>query len=165
VLVSSTALELILLDQDKNELCRHAVSQLSGQKILKTDHTRDKRLAIAEMMEEFCWLMTDKDGAREWISQIKEDKPRYIRDQIQLLISVVGRLGQQIAAQALDYCRHHQIISAVDFKAVAEKLRREQPALKEARIISLNPLNGESHQKTLLDPDKSDLQAYETLFK
>lgn len=165
VLVSSTKLELILLDQDKNELCRHEVSQFTGQKILKTDHGRDKRLAIAEMMEEFCGLMIDKDAAMEWILQIKEDKPRYIRDQIQLLIGIVGIMGQQIAGQALDYCRSHQIISAGDFKAVAVKLKQEQPVLQEAKIASLNPLNGQNYQKTMLDPDKSDLQAYETLFK
>lgn len=166
VLVSSTRLELILLDLSKNELCRHAVSQLTGQKILKTDHARDKRAAIAEMMEEFCELMEDKEAAREWISKIKEDKPRYIRDQIQLLIATVGSIGQQVAAQALDYCRIHQIISAGDFKAVAEKLIQEQkPVLQEAKIVSLNPLNGESYQRTMLDPDKSELQAYEILFK
>ena len=165
VLVSSTKLELILLDQDKNELCRHQVSQLTGQKILKTDHGRDKRLVIAEMMEEFCALMIDKDAAMEWILQIKEDKPRYIRDQIQLLITIVGSIGQPLAGQALDYCRNHQIISAGDFKAVAVKLKQQAPVLQEAKIISLNPLNGQNYQKTMLDPDKSDLQAYETLFK
>ncbi|MET3113462.1 hypothetical protein AAKU52_001187 [Pedobacter sp. CG_S7] len=65
----------------------------------------------------------------------------------------------------MDYCRSHQIISAGDFKAVAEKLKQQEPVLGEAKIISLNPLNGESYQKTMLDPDKSDLQAYEMLFK
>lgn len=165
VFVSDTTLEIILLDKDKKELCRHLVSPFTGQKILKTDHNRDKGLAIAEMMQEFCGLLQDQDAALKWVSQIKEDKPRYIRDQIQLLMATVNKVGQQVAGQALDYCRTHQIISAVDFKAVAEKLKQEQPVLKEAIIIPLNPLNGKNHPKEILDPDKSDLHAYEILFK
>jgi hypothetical protein len=118
------------------------------------------------MMEEFCELMPDRDRAMEWILQIKEDKPpRYIRDQIQPLITIVGSIGQPLAGAALDYCRNHQIISAGDFRAVAVKLKQQEPVFQEAKIVSLNPLNGQNYQKTMLDPDKSDLQAYETLFK
>ena len=164
VLVNSSTLELIILGLDKKELCRHGISPLSGHKILSTDHTRDKRFAIAQMMQEFCALMKDKDGAMEWVSQIREHKPRYIRDQVQMLIATAGSLNQDITAQALDYCRMHQIISAVDFRAVADNLKQETPAWLEAKIIPLNPLNGHTYEKALLEPDKSDLQAYELLF-
>lgn len=116
------------------------------------------------MMQEFCALMKDKDGAMEWVSQIREHKPRYIRDQVQMLIATAGSLNQDITAQALDYCRTYQIISAVDFKAVAESLKPETPACVEAKIIPLNPLNGHTYEKALLEPHKSDLQAYEILF-
>jgi hypothetical protein len=165
VLVKATLQEIILLDQNKVELCRHALSPLKGQKILQTDHTRDKQFAIAAMMEEFSALMEDKPGALEWVSQIRNHKPRYIRDQIQLLKATVTGLDAGIASAALDYCITHQIVSAVDFKAVAEKLKQEMPAAPQAIVIQLNPLSGELHQKAGTTPQKSDLNDYEALFQ
>jgi integrase-like protein len=165
VLVKATLQEIILLDQNKVELCRHALSPLKGQKILQTDHTRDKRLAIAAMMEEFSALMQDKPGALEWVSQIRDHKPRYIRDQIQLLKATVTGLDAGIASAALDYCITHQIISAMDFKAVAEKLKQEMPVARQAIVVQLNPLSGELHQRAGITPQKSDLNDYEALFQ
>jgi len=165
VLVKATLQEIILLDQNKVELCRHALSPLKGQKILQTDHTRDKRLAIAAMMEEFSELMQDKPGALEWVSQIRDHKPRYIRDQIQLLKATVTGLDAGIASATLDYCIIHQIISAVDFKALAEKLKQEMPVAPQAIVVQLNPLSGDVHQKAAIDPQKSDLNDYEALFQ
>lgn len=101
VRVKTTPQEIILLDQNKVELCRHALSPLKGQKILQTDHTRDKRLAITAMMESFSELMQDKPKALEWVSQIRNDKPRYIRDQVQLLKATVTGLDARIASAAL----------------------------------------------------------------
>jgi hypothetical protein len=165
VLVKVTVQEIILLDQNKAELCRHALSPLKGQKILQTDHTRDKRLAIAAMMQEFSELMEDKPQAMEWVSQIRDHKPRYIRDQIQLLKATVTGLDAGIASAALDYCITHQIVSAVDFKAVAEKLKQEMPVAPQAIVVQLNPLSGEIHQKAGATPQKSDLNDYEALFQ
>jgi hypothetical protein len=164
VLVKATLQEIILLDQNKMELCRHALSSLKGQKILQTDHSRDKRLAITAMMEEFSELMEDKSGAMEWVSQIREHKPRYIRDQVQLLKATVTGLDAGIASAALDYCITHQIISAVDFKAVAEKLKQEMPMAPQAIVVQLNPLSGVVHQKAAIDPQKSNLNDYEAFF-
>jgi IS30 family transposase len=165
VLVKATLQEIILLDQNKVELCRHALSPLKGQKILQTDHTRDKRLAIAAMMEEFSALMGDKPGALGWVSQIRDHKPRYIRDQIQLLKATVTGLDPGIASATLDYCITHQIISAVDFKAVAEKLKQQMPVAPQAIVVQLNPLSGDVHQKAGTTPQKSDLNDYEALFQ
>lgn len=164
VLVKTTDGELIIMDQNRKELCRHNLSLLKGQKVISTDHTRDKRHAIMELMEAFSELMEDKQGALEWVAQIRDHKPRYIRDQIQSLKATVTGLDRKTASAALDYCIKHQIVSAMDFKAVADKLKPELPAPAQARIIQLNPLNGETYQKASIDPAKSDLGAYDDLF-
>ena len=116
------------------------------------------------MMEEFSELMGDKSGAMEWVSQIRDHKPRYIRDQVQLLKATVTGLDAGIASAALDYCITHQIISAVDFKAVVEKLKQEMPMAPQAIVVQLNPLSGVVHQKAAIDPQKSNLNDYEAFF-
>jgi transposase len=165
VLIQTNATEIIIMGQDKVELFRHSLSLLKGQKILSTNHTRDHQHAIMELMEEFSGLMENKQAALEWVAQIRDHKPRYIRDQIQSLKTTVLGLEQKTATAALDYCISHQIVSATDFKAVAEKFKRETTtALPLAKIIQLNPLSGDMHQRANMDPQKSDLGPYENLF-
>ncbi len=122
VLVKATLQEIILLDQNKVELCRHALSPLKGQKMLQTDHTRDKRLAIAAMMDEFSELMGDKLKALGWVSQIRDHKPRYIRDQIQLLKATVTGLMPALL-------RPHWIIASPTRSLAQWTLRRWQKSL------------------------------------
>jgi hypothetical protein len=165
VLIQTTATEIIIMGQDKVELFRHQLSPLKGQKILSTNHTRDHQHAIAELMEEFSGLMENKQAALEWVAQIRDHKPRYIRDQILSLKTTVLSLEQKTATAALDYCINHQIISAADFKAVAEKFKQELvTALPQAKIIQLNPLSGDTQQRANMDPQKSDLGVYDNLF-
>jgi hypothetical protein len=158
--------ELILLDEQQKEICRHLLCRLKGEKILSTDHGRDKQAAIAQMMDSFSDMMENKLQALNWLSQIKANKPRYIRDQIQLLKATVSGLDAHIASQALNYVCAHQIVSASDFKAVVEALKREQAqqCLPELKVIQLNPLSGESSKNAAMVPHQSELATYDTYF-
>lgn len=164
VLIKATGTEIIIMGENKTELCRHHLSPLKGQKILSTNHTRDRQHGITELMEEFSGMMENKQAALEWISQIRDHKPRYIRDQILSLKATVSDLNPRTASAALDYCIQHHIVSAMDFKAVAEKFKQELAAPPQAKIIQLNPLSGETFQRANAEPQKSDLSAYQSLF-
>jgi len=148
VLLKVTLDQLILLNHKEEEICRHDISRLKGQKILARDHGRDKQVAIAQMMAEFSELMENKLQALDWVSQIQNHKPRYIRDQIQLLKATVTGIDPHIASQALNYACLHKIVSATDFKAITEALKRQKVVESEPdpKIIQLNPLSGESRK-------------------
>jgi hypothetical protein len=158
--------QLLLLDEQGKEICRHTICQLKGEKILATDHGRDKQVAIAQMMVSFSELMENKLQALNWVNQIKADKPRYIRDQLQLLKATVSGLEPHIASQALNYACAHQIVSANDFKAITQALQRQQAqqSLPELKIIPLNPLSGESSKNAAMVPHQSELATYDNYF-
>lgn len=165
VLIGIEDKELIIQDMDKKELCRHIYSILQGQKILQTDHSRDKSQAIWEMMQEFAALFEDSEEALGWIYKIKADKPRYIRDQIQLLKTTVRTLDPLIATHALYYCSEYYIYSATDFKFIAEKMTREQTSIVRAVIPPQhNPLSGKVLFNASAEPAKSNLNSYDAIF-
>jgi hypothetical protein len=60
----------------------------------------------------------------------------------------------------------HQIVSASDFKAIAEALQRQEAAenLPELKIIPLNPLSGESSRNAAMVPHQSELASYDAFF-
>ena len=166
ILLKVTLEQLIIMNQKEEELCRHEICRLKGQKILSRDHGRDKETAITEMMDEFSDLMENKLQALNWVMQIKDHKPRYIRDQLQLLTATVIKLEPHLASQALNYACQHHIISATDFKAITDALKREQvkAELPPPIIIQLNPLSGESRKIVDIIPAQSDLLTYDTYF-
>ena len=166
ILLHVTANELILLDEQQKEICRHTICRLKGEKILSTDHGRDKQAAIAEMMESFSNMMENKLQALNWLVSIREHKPRYIRDQIQLLKATVRGLDPHIASQALNYACAHQIVSASDFKAIVEAIQRQEAAKNQPafKIIPLNPLSGESSKNAAIVPQQSELASYDAFF-
>ncbi len=157
---------LILLNQKEEEICRHIISKLKGQKFQLTDHKRDKNSAIIEMMFDFSELMENKLQALIWVEQIKKSKPRYIRDQIQMLKATVKDLDPHIASEALNYACLHKIYSANDYKAIVETIKQKQVKDCEEypKIIQLNPLNGESRVNADIVPNQSDLNTYDTYF-
>lgn len=166
VLLQITLDQLVLLNDKQQEICRHEICKLKGQKILSRDHGRDKHAAIGEMMQEFSELMDNKLQALNWVMQIKDHKPRYIRDQIQLLKSTVAGLDPLIASKALNYVCAHQIVSATDFRAVVNTLQREKLKDKQPEpiIIQLNPLDGTSRSIAETIPGQSELSTYDTYF-
>ena len=166
VLVLQEQQELIILSSpDKQELCRHNISPLKGQKILQTDHARDKSQAIWEMMEEFSALFADPKEALGWIYQLKAEKPRYIRDQIQSLTATVKELDPNIAMETLYYCSQFYIYSAVDFRSVAQGLIRQKKSPgTPLGIVSGNPLTTSVQQKASIEPAKSRLVDYDLFF-
>jgi len=165
VLVGIDDKELVIQDMDKKELCRHICSVLQGQKILQTDHGRDKSQAIWEMMQEFAALFEDSEEALGWVYKIKADKPRYIRDQIQLLKTTVQTLDPLIATHALYYCCEFYIYSATDFKFIAEKMTREKTSIVQQVITPPNnPLSGKALFNATSEPAKSNLTSYDSIF-
>ncbi len=166
VFLNASQGQLILLNQALQEICRHDISTLKGQKILATDHMRNKDGAIREMILEFSELMENKLQALNWVSQIRNDKPRYIRDQIQMLKTTVAGLDPLVASQALNYACQHQVFSANDYRAIAEQIIREQAAdlVPMPVIIQLNPLDGESRKLADTIPQQSELSTYDSYF-
>ncbi|WP_282638516.1 IS21 family transposase [Sphingobacterium thalpophilum] len=166
VQVKAVGNELIVIDEKYGELCRHEISLLKGQKIISTNHKRDTNTAIVEMMAEFSELMPNKVQAFDWLERIRHHKPRYIRDQIQALTTTVRGLDAHIASRSLDYACVNDILSASDFNAIVEALKREErnEMQTDPKIVQLNPLNGQIKRIAETEPERSDLESYDDLF-
>jgi transposase len=154
---------LVIFDaRTKQELCRHKVATGHGAKVINNDHKRDKSAAIKEMIDELCLLLPDAEKARQWLNMIKTDKPRYIRDQILLIRETIKGIAPEKVSKALDYCLVNNIARAADFKAILALEARQKA---EAKVIYLNPLNGNPSLNALMKPEKSDIEDYQAILK
>ena len=147
--------------EDYHELCRHAIPAGKGNKVLNADHKRDKTEVIQQMLEQIASLFSDQQKALQWLQMIKSDKPRYIRDQLLIIRDSIKEKEPQHVSRALDYCFEHNICRATDFKSILN-LPKQQEA-PQAKVVRLNPLSGEAPQSARIQPNKSDIQDYQTL--
>jgi hypothetical protein len=110
---------------NKTELCRHTISKKSGIKIINTDHKRDKSEALEALIETVCALTCDQQQMHAFISGIRTDKPRYVRDQVLIIKEALKGSDQQAIDEALTFCLEQHITSANDFKALLKKFGKQ----------------------------------------
>ena len=169
VAVSTEPDELVICDsQGQSELCRHSIATGKGLKIFNTDHKRDKSSPINEMIEQLCVLMPDPQKARQWFTTLRNDKPRYIRDQLMMVRQTIRDVDPTVLSQVLDYCQANEITSAADFKAILAHYQGPLPEGRkhDTKVVPLNPLSGVGlPDGALKQPDKSSIQDYQSILK
>lgn len=155
--------ELIVL-KNGEELCRHKIDSARGQKIIKTDHKRDKSSAIEEMINQICSGKENPVRVKQWLADIRTDKPRHVRDQLISIKKTIKLADPAVINKAIDFCIDNKIIKATDFKSIVTRYIQEEPDREQPCMISLNPLGGTYPDGSQLQPEKSQIENYQSIF-
>jgi len=136
-----------------------------GEKIINNDHRREKSQAIIGLEDQFYSLLADPQKGRQLVSAIRQDKPRYVRDQLMILVQVASTTTPLIVDEALAYCQQHGINGAGDFKAIVTHYLYEQTDNAGQQGASLkpvrNPLNNQPPDQALIQPATSSINDYD----
>lgn len=163
VLLEKQGIWIVLYNPDHTELCRHLVSCGRGEKIINNHHRRPTSPAIAELEDQFCARITNPQQGRQLIGAIRSDKPRYIRDQLLILLDTAENYPLPILDQALQYCCQQRIAGAADFKAVVAHYHGQQMQENEEQLLAalrLNPLSRQLPNEALIQPATSSIRDY-----
>jgi len=152
---------VLLTAKGEQEICRHRIPAGKGNKVMNTDHKRDKSTAIGEMIDQVSSLFADAQEAREWLTMIRTDKPRYIRDQLLIIKEAIIHCEPDQLNQTLEYCLQNNICSASDFKSLLF-LDKDNPS-KQAKVVRLNPLKGQLPEGACIEPQKSSITDYQNI--
>lgn len=152
--------QLVVCDQKHKEICRHTLIAGVGQKVINHDHRRDKNRGIAELQERFCTMTPEPAIARELIELIRQDKPRYVRDQLLLLIQTAEAASTEVVREALLFCQQKRIAGAADFKALIDHFSRAGKQPDFVAVLSINPLNSQLPDQALIQPLTSSINDY-----
>jgi transposase len=165
ILLEKRGVGLILYNMQHQEICSHLISTASGEKIINSDHRREKSTVIQELENQFCSALTDPKMGRQLVAAIRHDKPRYIRDQLLLLIQATKAATPAIIGSALRYCCESHISGAADFKSVVAHFQQleNQERIEQYFMPSqtLNPLNGKMPDQALIQPATSSINDYD----
>jgi transposase len=152
---------LIIYDTGNNKIASHKLYPGKGKTIGGSNYKRDFSSGIDQLIDDLSGQFTNPDQAKEYLLQIRLDKPRYIRDQLQHIKKLVGIYDIQVMSQAMGFCIEKRIYRATDLESVVKKIHSRQN--QETAInppIVIDTINRTAHK---IIPNKSDISDYQSL--
>ena len=126
---------LVISDlETKQELARHTISLEKGKLVKNNNHGRDRSKGIDKYIETVAVFFNQPSQAKEWLKKIRAQKPRYIRDQLQMLQRSIEDVDVLITEKALNYCLKHNLFSATDFNDAIDYFGKMQPKERITRF-------------------------------
>lgn len=156
---------LKVIDQKTGEvIARHLVCADKGKLVKNNDHGRDKSRKIQELINKVIEEYHDLPQIQPFLGGIRVAKPRYIRDQLQLIQNTIQDAEKAVIEKALQYCLKNRLFSASDFSDAVGYFRRNAISIVEtfspAEIKTIDP---ENSYKLKIKPTVRDLNNYKIL--
>ena len=100
----------------------------------------------------------------QYFEMIREVRPRYLRDQVQAIQDAIAGKNKELLSRVLERCITERYLGAVAFRELLALYETElnRPQTNIAKIILLDQ---NSTKKADIQPDRSDINAYEDAFR
>ncbi|MEO6548195.1 MAG: hypothetical protein ABIN94_09355 [Ferruginibacter sp.] len=155
--------ELHIHDDQRNFLCKHPIAPTKGNKVINTDHKRDKSTKLKALVADIACLFSNPSLAAQYFEMIRQVKPRYLRDQVLAIRDAIKGCDLQLVNIVLEKCVQERYLGATLFLELLSMHQREHTASQSpmAKIILLDPGNT---AKAEIQPAKRNLEDYDQLF-
>lgn len=163
VIVREEDVFVIICNENDNEICRHKKSMVAGKKVINNDHKRDKSKRIDQLIKELAAMFHDNDAATKYLQEIKQHKPRYIRDQIFAIKQAFDKYSIDIMNDTLKYCLDKGIYSAADFISVADKMNNKEEACTKTTDLDIKTLPDSLSNLADMKPYSSNINDYQNI--
>lgn len=153
---------IIIFDTQNNEIARYKSSHAKGKLISNSNFRRDYSSNIGELICQVSGLFSMQSQAFDFLQLIRQDNPRYIRDQLILIRKMAEKYPPQVMDQTLEFCVQNQIMKANDMESVAKKIQADNCNNKPLNTdtVRINTINKSAFK---IIPDKSSITDYEKL--
>jgi hypothetical protein len=109
--------ELEIIDQAGDTIAKHEISPEKGKLIKLAGHRRDRDGRAQELLNKTVGLLGEE--FREYLTALCEARPRYVKEQLGLVVNAYETHGRERLIAAMGYCRDMELYSAVDLKDAA----------------------------------------------
>jgi transposase len=161
VLVKREEEKLCIYDLKENFICSHQISHQKGKTIRNTHHKRDTSKSLKEMSGQVTAYFTNKKLAGDYLDQIKQKWPRYLRDHLQVILKSLEGANMDTADQTLDFCLKNKIFHGREFEQTLQVFIDENPR-EIASEDQIKPLNKSTHDIDHV-PQTSNIDDYEKI--
>jgi len=146
-------------------LAKHPISAGKGQLIQNTSHLRDRTVGIDAFIEKVASAFSEQAKATEYLQEIRSRRPRYIRDQLQLVYKQVNTYDSLMLDATLAKCLEANLYSATAFIDVIQHLSRDREATVPNKIEIPKQIRPLSETVLQTNVFKRDVQEYVTVLE
>ena len=118
--------ELRIMNQIGELLASHKIYEGKGELIRPQSHRRNKDDRIKTLLDKTTALLGEE--FRGYLEALCEKKPRYVKDQLDIVLIACETFGRENVLAAIDYCREMELYSANDLRAAAEMMKGQTSA-------------------------------------
>jgi transposase len=166
ILLEETKGELKLYTETREILAKHDVSVGKGQLIRNTDHKREKSKTLLKYYNSALEVLGNTQIAIDFLALIKKDKPRYYRDNLQVIHKIKNR-SMAVIAESVLLCMENKQYNANVLKEIIEKKSVEK---NNERFPAIEAKQGGLKQKHLKDKvnaevETSSINTYENIIQ
>jgi transposase len=123
---------VILKDIDSGQLvAEHRLCAQKGQLIQNNNHLRDHSAKIEELYEQTLALLGATEQTATFLTGIRQEKPRYVRDQFRLLQKLAAEHPQEVINDAIAFCLERRLYGAVDCRDAAVWFNQDSADIQE----------------------------------
>lgn len=117
---------IIYIPETGEVIATHTIPDGKGILIKDRKHSRDRTKGIDAFINTVAQEFMDSELAFEYLQAVKEKYPRYIRDQLQMILKETKANHKELLTAALNECIKRNLYSATDFSDVVSYLKRQR---------------------------------------
>lgn len=160
--------QLRIIDQETGEiLATHQVSHAKGRLIQRSNDRRNRQIGIPELKAQVVQMFSQVKAAKQFVQQIHEKYPRYIRDQMQVILRLQSLYSKKELDKSLQFCLDNQLVSASEFKTTLATLPGYEAHLErlQAEAIELPVSQATKEKLKSIQPEVRPLATYTQILK
>lgn len=139
---------LLIYNHEIGELlANHKIPEGKGRLIKDRKHERDRTKGIDAFVDTVANQFTETELAYQYLNTLRERYPRYIRDQLQIILREIKGNNKETLSLALQESIRRDLYSATDFSDIVLYLKRQrqldETVNDTAEVVTpLNQLSG-----------------------
>jgi len=137
--------QLIIYISDTGEIiANHHIPDGKGMLIKDRKHSRDRTKGIDAFMDTVAQQFENYKQAYDFLSEIRKKYPRYMRDQLQMILKETKENNRKIISATLQECVKRKLYGATDFSDVVSYVKRHRQGTDTLAIDNeeyIKPLN------------------------
>ena len=161
--------ELIIYDSQTHiEITRHNQCHEKGKLIKSRSHGRDRTKGIAAYIEHAAALCPDPLVATLYLNEVYKEKPRYMRDQLQIIEKQLRTALAPNVAEAFAYCMKNRLYGAMFFTDAVlhfEKLRLLSLTVNSSPVEPIVKLPQQNKETLNIQVPIRDIRVYQRVME
>lgn len=159
VLVKEQQEELTISDIQGDFIARHTIALGKGGSVLNSDHRRNKSGSLEQLEHEVSNLYSNTPYYKEFIEGLKEQKKRYLRDNLNILLKLHPQFDAQHLSLGFQECISLGVYNGNAVMKVAQSLSAQTNVTVEPLIKS----DTTKERELDLEPQKSSVLFYNSM--